>query len=138
MGVDDLRVNRTVAIPRSELQVRFRASGGPGGQHANKVATRVELSFDASTSRALGPAQRERVVGRFGPVVRVVVDEERSQARNRALAEQRLADRLADALRVRPTRRPTRPSRGSNERRLDSKRRRAETKAGRRAPRGEA
>jgi ribosome-associated protein len=134
MADDDLVVNRTVRIPRAELKVSFSASGGPGGQHANKAATRVELTYDAAESSALLPRQRERVVERLGPVVRIVVDEERSQLRNRLLAEQRLAARLASALHVEAPRRPTKPSRGSKERRLQSKRLRSETKANRRRP----
>lgn len=131
---DDLWVSRSVRIPRSELEVRFRTSGGPGGQHANKAATRVELSFDAAASPSLLPRQRERVVERLGPVVRVVVDDERSQLRNRALAEERLVARLASALHVDPPRRATRPSRGAKERRLQSKKQRSQTKANRQRP----
>lgn len=131
---DDLRVTRSVRIPRSELEVRFRTSGGPGGQHANKAATRVELTFDAAGSPSLLPRQRERVVERLGEVVRVVVDDERSQLRNRALAEERLVARLASALHVDPPRRATRPSRGAKERRLQSKKLRSQTKANRQRP----
>ena len=137
MADDDLVVNRSVRIPRAELKVSFSASGGPGGQHANKAATRVELTFDAESSSALLPRQRERVVDRLGPVVRIVVDDERSQLRNRLLAEERLAARLASALHVEAPRRPTKPSRGSKERRLQSKRLRSETKANRRPPAGD-
>ena len=131
---DDLRVTRSVRIPRSELDVRFTTSGGPGGQHANKTATRVELKFDVESSTAFGPTQQRRVLERLGPVVRVVVDDERSQLRNRAIAEQRLVRRIADALHVAPPRRPTAPSRNAVEKRLASKRRRSETKATRRRP----
>ena len=138
MADDDLRVTSSVRIPLAEIEVRFSASGGPGGQHANKAATRVELRFDVAASQALRPRQRERIVERLGPVVRVVVDEERSQVRNRAIAEERLAARLASALHVEPPRRPTRPTRGSKERRLSSKKRRSETKANRRPPRHDA
>jgi ribosome-associated protein len=135
---DDLRVNRSVTIPASEVEVRFSASGGPGGQHANKAATRVELRWDASTSTALGPRQRERVVEKLGEVVRIVVDDERSQLRNRTLADQRLVARVASALHVDPPRRATKPSRGAKERRLKSKKQRSETKANRRPPRSDA
>jgi ribosome-associated protein len=131
---DVLRVNRSLEIPLAELEVRFSASGGPGGQHANKAATRVELTFDAAASPSLDERQRERITERLGPVVRVVVDDERSQLRNRVLAEQRLAARLGSALHVDPPRRATRPSRGAKERRLRSKRERSETKANRRRP----
>jgi ribosome-associated protein len=137
MADDDAVVARGVRIPRSELEVRFSASGGPGGQHANKAATRVELTFDVAASPSLTEAQRARVVERVGPVLRVVVDDERSQARNRALAEERFVARLAAALHVERPRRPTRPTRGSKERRLTAKRRLSERKAGRRRPTGD-
>ncbi len=110
MADDDLPVSRGVRVPRSELTWRFSASGGPGGQHANKAATRVDLTWDVAASSALLPVQRERVLGRLGPVVRIVVDDERSQARNRALAEERFVARLAAALHVEAPRRATKPS----------------------------
>ncbi len=137
MAEDDLRVNRSVKIPLAELEVRFSASGGPGGQHANKAATRVELTFDVEGSPSLLPRQKERVIERLGPTVRIVVDDERSQLRNRALAEKRLVARLASALHVDPPRRATKPSRGAKERRLKSKKERSQTKANRRTPRGD-
>lgn len=126
--MDVLRVNRTVAIPVSELEVRTGPSGGPGGQHANRAHTRVEVRFDVESSPSLGPRQRARVLERLGPVVRVVADDERSQARNRSLALERLAARLAAALEVDPPRRPTKPTRGAVERRLEDKKRRADVK----------
>jgi ribosome-associated protein len=131
---DRLKVTDSVRIPRHELDVRFSASGGPGGQHANKTATRAELTFDVGSSSAFTPAQRERVVSKLGPVVRVVADDERSQLRNRALAEERLADRLRRALHVAPSRRATKPTRGSQRRRVDAKKRRGEIKRYRRPP----
>jgi ribosome-associated protein len=137
MADDDLRVDRNTRVARSELQAKFSASGGPGGQHANKAATRVELSLDVEASTSLRPHQRARIIERLGPVVRVVVDDERSQIRNRAIAEERLAARLASALHVEPPRRATRPTKGSKRRRLDAKRRRSEIKAGRRRPRSD-
>src|SRR5438105_12008033 len=97
---DVLRVNRSLRIPLGELEWRFSPSGGPGGQHANRSNTRAEVRFDISVSPSLGPRQRARLLDRFGPVVRVVVDAERSQLRNRVLAQERLAQRLAVALRV--------------------------------------
>jgi ribosome-associated protein len=135
MADDVLVVARGVKVPRSELEVRFSASGGPGGQHANKAATRVELTWDVEASTALLPVQRERVLGRLGPVIRVVVDDERSQARNRALAEERFVARLAAALHVERPRRATKPTKGAKERRLQDKKQRSETKANRRTPR---
>lgn len=129
-----LRVNRSLQIPLDELEWRFSASGGPGGQHANRSNTRAEVRFDIAESPSLGPRQRARLLERFGPVVRVVVDAERSQLRNRAVAQERLAQRLADALRVDTPRRATKPTAGSQERRLAEKRRRAEQKRRRQRP----
>lgn len=131
---DVLVVTPSVRIPRSELVVAFTASGGPGGQHANKTATRVELRFDVAASVAFSDAQRERVVARVGPEIRVVADDERSQLRNRALAEQRLVARLQAALYVDPPRRPTRPSKASQRRRVAAKQRRSDVKRQRRRP----
>ena len=131
---DRLVVTDTVRIPRHELGVSFAPSGGPGGQHANKAATRVELTFDVATSSAFGDAQRERVVSKLGPIVRIVADDERSQLRNRALAEERLTAKLRGALQVPRRRRATKPTRGSQRRRLDTKSRRSELKQQRRRP----
>jgi ribosome-associated protein len=130
----ELRVTRTCRIPLHELEWRFSASGGPGGQHANTANTRVEVRFDVSGSPSLGPLQRARLLERLGPVVRVVAADERSQARNRDLALERLRTRLAEALRVRRSRLPTAPTAASKERRLEAKRRRAELKRSRRPP----
>lgn len=129
-----LRVNRSVSIPLDEIEVRTGPSGGPGGQHANRAHTRVELRFDVEASPSLGPRQRARVVERLGAVVRVVADDERSQVRNRALAYERLASRLAAALHVEVPRRPTKPSRAAVERRLEEKRRQSERKQRRTRP----
>jgi ribosome-associated protein len=129
---DRLRVSPSLAIPLAELRLRFGPSSGPGGQHANKAATRVEVRFDVARSPSLGPRQRARLLERLGPVVAVVADSERSQARNRQVALDRLATRLATALTVRPPRRPTRPSVAARERRLTDKRHQAERKARRR------
>lgn len=129
-----LEVNRSVRVPLSEIEVRFSASGGPGGQHANKVATRVELILDVAGSPSIPERHRDRIVERLGPVVRVVVDEHRSQLRNRVAAHERLKARLASALHVEPPRRATKPSRGSKERRLRAKKQRSDTKANRRRP----
>lgn len=133
MPAEELRVSRSCVIPTQELTWRFTASGGPGGQHANTANTRVEVVFDVARSPSLGPRQRERLLARLGPVVRVVAADERSQARNRALALDRLRSKLADALRVEKRRVPTRVSRGAQERRLQAKRQRSEVKRGRRA-----
>jgi len=126
-----VRVSTTLVIPARELVWRFSRSGGPGGQHANTSDTRVELRFDIAASPSLEPRQRARLLERLGPQVRVVAADERSQARNRSLAAERLAERLANALRVDPPRRATRPTRASVRRRLDGKRRQGDRKADR-------
>jgi len=123
-----LVVNRSCRIPLGELQWRFSRSGGPGGQHANTADTRVEVVFDIAGSPSLGPIQRARLLEKLGPELRVVAADERSQVRNRALALDRLRDRLAAGLHVERPRRPTKPTRASQERRLQAKRRRSETK----------
>jgi ribosome-associated protein len=118
----------------SEVSWRATTSGGPGGQHANRTLSRVEVQFEVAHSPSLGPRQRARLLSRYGPVVRASASESRSQSRNRQVALDRLGEKLAQGLRVDPTRRPTRPTRGSQIRRVEAKRRRAETKKGRRAP----
>ena len=133
-GGDRLVVNRTCAIPLAEIEWRFGPSGGPGGQHANRAHTRAEARFGIESSAALTATQRERLLARFGPVLTVIVDETRSQSRNRSIALDRLAARLASGLVVERPRRATRPSKASTARRLDAKRRRGETKRGRDRP----
>ena len=123
-----LTVSRSCRIPLEELEWRFSASGGPGGQHANTSNTKAEVRFDVAGSPSLGPRQRARLLERVGPMVRVVASDERSQARNRDLALARLAARLADGLRIEPVRHPTRPRPSARLNRLDDKRRRSETK----------
>jgi ribosome-associated protein len=130
-----LRVNPCLRIPLEELEWRFSASSGPGGQHANTSNTRAEVRFDVLGSPSLGSVERERLLERLGPLVRVVASDERSQARNRDLALERLADRLASALEVETPRRPTRPTLASKRRRLDDKRRRAAQKRNRQSGR---
>jgi ribosome-associated protein len=134
MERESIRVTRTVSIPRSEVELRFSRSSGPGGQHAQKSDTRVEAVFDVEASSALSETQKRRVVSRAGPVVRAVAQDERSQWRNRELALERLAETLREALRVQRPRRATRPSKAAVERRLDEKRRRGATKRLRRPP----
>jgi len=123
-----LRVTRGLAIPRDELLWRFGASGGPGGQHASKTATRAEVRFDVESSPSLGPRQRARLLARFGPTVRASAGESRSQWRNREVALERLARRLAEALRPVTLRVPTAPTAASRARRLEDKRRRSARK----------
>jgi ribosome-associated protein len=132
-----LRVTAGLQIPLEELEWRFSASSGPGGQHANTSNTRAEVRFDVVASPSLQPWQRERLLERVGPLVRVVASDERSQSRNRDLALARLAERLASALEVETPRRPTRPTLASRRRRLDDKRRRATQKRDRQAGRAD-
>jgi ribosome-associated protein len=132
-----IRVSPTLVIAASELSWRFSRSGGPGGQHANTSDTKVEVRFDIAGSPSLGPRQRARLQERLGDEVRVVVAEERSQARNREVAVERLSERLAAALRVDPPRRRTKPTTASVNRRLEAKRRQAARKADRRRPHAE-
>ena len=133
----DIRVGRHFMVPAAELQWRFSGSGGPGGQHANTSNTRVELLFDVVASAAPGPRQRARLLERLGPVVRVVVSEERSQARNRELARERLASRLAEALHRERARVTTVPTAASRDRRRRDKEARSERKRDRRKPTAE-
>jgi ribosome-associated protein len=131
---DQLVVSRGCRIPLEELEFRYSRSGGPGGQHVNTSATKVEVRFDVERSPSLGPRQRARLLERLGPLVRVTSSRTRSQARNRELALEVLAERLAEALRVDPTRVATRPSRAAREARTDAKRRRGQVKRSRRPP----
>jgi ribosome-associated protein len=132
---ETLHVHRGLDLPLSEISWRATTSGGPGGQHANRTLSRVEVQFDVGASPTLGPRQRARLLQRLGPVVRASASETRSQARNRELALARLATKLDAGLRVQPVRTPTRPTRSSKARRVEGKRRRAETKRQRRPPR---
>jgi ribosome-associated protein len=133
---DDLIITSSVRVPRREIELSFSTSGGAGGQHANRNATRVDLRFDIASSTAFTDAQRARVIAKLGREVRLSVDDRRSQLRNREIAENRLADRLRDALYVERSRRPTKPSRSSQRRRVDAKKRRGETKRQRKKPTG--
>ncbi|HEY4451146.1 MAG TPA: alternative ribosome rescue aminoacyl-tRNA hydrolase ArfB [Solirubrobacteraceae bacterium] len=132
-----LVVNERLAIPLAEVTLRTSRSSGPGGQHANVTASRVEALFDVLASSSLSEAQRERLLDRAGARVVAVAQDERSQARNRELALARLAERLARALVVPRRRRPTRPTVAARTRRLDSKRRAGQRKRERRPPAGE-
>ena len=127
-----MKIGRRAAIPLSEVELRASRSSGPGGQHANVTASRVEAIFDASASRSLEEEQRRRIMARCGPVVRAVAQDTRSQARNRELALERLRSRLSSALAVQRPRRATRPSAASRRRRVEAKRRRGELKRQRR------
>ena len=124
----------TLQIPDAEIELRASRSSGPGGQHANVTASRIEAVFDIERSSVLGEEQKRRLRARFGPRVTAVAQDARSQARNRALAVERLRERIAGALRPRKRRRPTRATAAARERRLASKRRRSEVKRRRRRP----
>jgi ribosome-associated protein len=138
--MDGVRVSRSVVIPLSELDIRFSPSGGPGGQHANRSSTRVELSWNPGESTVLGPVQKARVLERLGNRLdgsgnlRLVSDERRSQLMNRETALERLAALVGDALIPPKPRKPTKPSRSAKEKRIQSKRRRSEVKRDRRKP----
>ena len=121
-------MTRSVTLPLAEIRLRASRSSGPGGQHANTSETRVEATFDVAASSALTDAQKRRVIACAGPVLRSVAQDERSQARNRDLATERLVARLAEALRIERRRVPTRPSRSSTEQRLAEKKRRGAVK----------
>jgi ribosome-associated protein len=129
-----LPIDSELAIPLAEVTVRVSRSSGPGGQHANVTASRVEASFDVLASSTLSDAQRELLLARAGPRVVAIAQDARSQARNRELALTRLSERLAGALAVPKRRRPTRPTAASRERRLTAKRREGERKRERRPP----
>ena len=134
MVSDVLTIRPGVAVPLAEIELRTSRSSGPGGQHANVTASRVEAVFDVQASQALSEGQKARIAARLGPRVTASAQDTRSQLRNRELALERLAQRLSHALEVRRPRTPTRPTTGSKRRRLDAKRRRGETKRGRRRP----
>jgi ribosome-associated protein len=129
-----MRIARGVDIPLEEIELRASRSSGPGGQHANVTASRVEALFDVEASASLDDAQRSRLLERLGPVVTAVAQDTRGQARNRELALERLAAKIAAGLRVRRKRRPTRPTRASRKRRLEQKRQTGEKKRRRRRP----
>jgi ribosome-associated protein len=134
MPDDALRPARGVAIPLDEVELRASRSSGPGGQHANVTASRIEASFDVRASGALDDEQKRRVIGRCGPVVRAVAQDARSQSRNRELALRRLEERLARALHVPRSRTPTKPTKAARAKRLDAKSRRSAVKRERRRP----
>jgi ribosome-associated protein len=135
---DDIVVNSALTIPLSELSFRFSRSGGPGGQNVNKVSTRVEIEFDVRRSPSLSEAQRQRLLRKLEQrldsdgVLRIQVDDSRSQWQNRQIAVERLGYILSEALKVQKRRIPTRRTSASNSRRLEGKKRRGNLKRGRR------
>ncbi len=134
---EELRIDERLAIPLAEIELRTSRSSGPGGQHANVTASRVEAVFDVEASAALDEAQRALLLGRAGPTVTAVAQDARSQFRNRELALRRLAEKIAVGLTPPRRRRPTRPTKASRYRRLEQKRRTGERKRGRRRPGGD-
>ena len=134
MDAECIRVTRSVVLPLSEIELQVSRSSGPGGQHAQTSETRVVAVFDVEASSTLTPVQKRRVVAKAGPVLRAVAQDERSRARNRELALERLTAALREALRVERRRVPTAPNAAARERRLAEKKRRGEAKRLRRPP----
>ena len=128
MDADSIRVTRSVLLPLAEVELEYSRSSGPGGQHAQKSETRVVAVFDVVASAALTDTQKRRVAAKAGPVLRAVAQDERSRTRNVDLAIERLVAQLREALHVERKRVPTKPTAAARERRLQSKKRRSETK----------
>ena len=126
-----------VEIPLAEIELRTSRSSGPGGQHANVTESRIEAVLEIVASQTLSEEQKRRLTARYGPRVTAVAQDARSQARNRELALERLAERIAAGLKTRKRRRPTKPGRGARERRLEAKKRRSSVKRQRRPPRAD-
>jgi ribosome-associated protein len=131
---DGIQVEEGTVIPLEEIELRASRSSGPGGQHANVTASRIEAVFDVDASRSLSDEQRALLKRKLGDRVTAVAQDARSQARNRELALERLREKIAAGLRKPKPRRPTKPSRAARERRLDQKRRTSQRKAQRRPP----
>ncbi len=121
-------------IPVAEITIRASRSSGPGGQHANVTASRIEAVFAVADSHSLDPGQKARIVRKLGPVVTAVAQDARSQARNRDLALERLEAKLGEALAIPKRRRPTRPGKAARQKRLTRKRHQSEKKRNRRPP----
>ncbi|HET9197807.1 MAG TPA: alternative ribosome rescue aminoacyl-tRNA hydrolase ArfB [Solirubrobacterales bacterium] len=131
---DRLRIDERLSLPLSEIELRTSRSSGPGGQHANVTASRVEAVFAVAESATLSDFQRARLLERLGPLVTAVAQDARGQSRNRELALERLAAKIAAGLRVARKRQATKPTRASRKRRLEQKRQTGERKRGRRRP----
>ena len=129
-----LNLGGEAVVPLSEITIRASRSSGPGGQHANVTASRIEAVFDVAASSALTDEQKQRVISRLGPRVVAIAQDARSQSQNRELALARLQRRLESALHVAAPRTPTRPTRASERRRLEAKRNQGERKRQRRSP----
>jgi ribosome-associated protein len=133
---DPMQLGRGVEVPLAEVELRASRSSGPGGQHANVTASRIEAVFDVEASQSLDDEQKRRIIARLGPVVRATAQDTRSQTRNRELALERLRSRLASALVVQRPRRPSKPTAASRRKRMDAKSRRGQLKRERRRPPG--
>ena len=131
---DPMPIAAGVRVPLSEIVIRTSRSSGPGGQHANVTASRVEAIFDVRASRSLSEEHKRRLIGRLGPRVIAIAQDSRSQSRNRELALQRLQRRLASGLAIRRPRRATRPTPASVQRRLTTKSLVSRRKQARRRP----
>jgi ribosome-associated protein len=131
---DPMPIGDGAEIPLDEIEVRASRSSGPGGQHANVTASRIEAVFDVASSPSLSEPQRARLREKLGDRVTAVAQDARSQVRNRELALERLQEKLRDGIRRPKRRRPTRPSRAAKQRRLDSKKHTSKRKAQRRKP----
>jgi ribosome-associated protein len=135
----EVRVNRRLEIPLDEIEISFSTSSGPGGQHANKASTRVDLAWNIENSRILDDEERDRIRSRLrnridsSGALRLSSDRHRSQWRNRADVTARLADLVSEALKPPKQRVATAPTRAARERRLEAKRRRSAIKRNRRA-----
>ena len=139
MPDDDIKVNDDLSIPRSEIETKATRSSGAGGQHVNKTASRIEITWNIRTSRSLTDEQRERLLAKLASrlseegEIRIVASDTRSQLRNREHAEKRLADLIGRSLAVKKRRKPTRRPRAANEARLTEKKKHSEKKRERRA-----
>jgi ribosome-associated protein len=131
---DVLPIRPGLDLPLTEVELRASRSSGPGGQHANVTASRIEAVFEVGESQTLSETQKARIMSKLGPRVTASAQDTRSQARNRDLALERLAARLAHALEVRRPRQRTRPTAAAKRRRVDEKKRRGDIKRARRRP----
>ena len=134
MSERGVRIGPGLSIPLAEIELRASRSSGPGGQHANVTASRIEAVFEIEASGALTAEQKARLAHRYGRRVTAVAQDARSQARNRELALERLAERIRKGLQRRRPRQATRPGRSARERRLAEKRQRGQRKQERRRP----
>ena len=130
----EVRISNRIVVPEQELTWRYGPSGGPGGQHANTSNTRVELVWEIEGTTAVKAEEQQRLLEQLGPRVRIVVDDTRSQSRNRDLAIDRLEAQVREGLVVKRSRRKTKPKRGAIERRLKAKKQQSDRKASRRTP----